>query len=91
MKKDTKEYRRRIAQVIEKAGTDASFRKRFLAEPKAVLEEHGIILPDNFEVQVVEETEKSKYILLPYKPIDAEGGAWLCGDDSYDAPCIRCN
>lgn len=88
---ERKEYRRRMAQVIDNATRDESFKKRLLAEPKAVLEEYGISLPKDLEVKVLEQTDKSKYVILPYKPEDAEGGSWMCGDDNYDAPCVRCS
>jgi len=85
------EYRRRIAEVIDNACRDESFKKRLIAEPKAVLEEHGISLPEDLKVEVLEQTDKRKYILVPYKPEDAVSGSWMCGDDNYDAPCVRCS
>jgi hypothetical protein len=90
MEEEVKEHRSKIAKVINRAGSDESFRQRFLAEPKAVLEEYGITLPKGLEVEVVEQTDKVTYVVLPFKAEDAEGGSWMCGDDGYDLPCVRC-
>jgi len=85
------EYRRRIAEVINNACRDESFKKRLIAEPKTVLAEHGISVPEDLKVEVLEQTDERKYILVPYKPEGAESGSWMCGDDNYDAPCVRCS
>ncbi len=80
-----------MAKVIEKACSDESFRERFLADPKAVLEEYGITVPAGLNVEVVEQTDKLRYVVLPFRPEDAEGGSWMCEDDCYDLPCVRCH
>jgi hypothetical protein len=87
---EKKEHRRKIAKVIAKAWSDESFKEDFLSKPRTVLEAHGIQVPPDLEVKVVEQTDKLMYIVLPFKP-DAEGGSWMCDDDSYDMPCARCN
>ena len=89
--KETKENRRRMAEVIARAGSDESFKERFLSEPKAVLEAYGITMPTDLEVKVVEQTHERVYVVIPFKPEDAEGGSWQCEDETYDTPCIRCN
>ena len=59
--------------------------------PKAVLEENGVEVPDGLEIKVVEQTKDLVYVVIPFKPEDAEGGSWQCEDDCYDLPCIRCS
>jgi hypothetical protein len=85
-----KEHRKRMAQVVAKAWSDEAFKKRFLSQPKAVLEEYGITLPAEMNVKVVEQTENLMYVVLPFRGEDMEGGSWMCGDDAYDPPCVRC-
>ena len=91
MQEETKEHRRKMAKVIAKAWSDESFKEKLLSEPRAVLEAHGITVPPGLEVKVVEQTDKLMYIVLPFKPADSEGVAWMCEDDAYDIPCARCN
>lgn len=86
-----KEHRKKIAKVIAKAWSDKSFKEKFFSDPKTVLEANGITLPTDLEVKVVEQTDKLIYIVIPFRPEDAEGGSWQCEDDTYDTPCIRCN
>ena len=88
---EIKEHRKRMAKVVAKAWSDESFKKKLFSEPKAVLESQGITVPTGLEVKVVEQTDKLVYIVIPFKPDDAEGGSWQCEDDCYDLPCIRCS
>ena len=90
MEDETKEHRRKMAKVIAKAWSDDAFKKDLLSNPRAVLEENGITVPQGLQVKVMEQTEKLMYIVLPFKP-DSDGGAWMCDDDAYDIPCARCN
>jgi hypothetical protein len=61
------EYER---EVIKKAWTDEEFKQRFLSDPKAVIaEEIGETLPDNIELEVLQETENKVYFVLPINPI----------------------
>jgi intein-encoded DNA endonuclease-like protein len=87
---EIKEHRKNMAKVIAKAWSDESFKRKFLSDPKEVLEENGITLPAELEVKVIEQTDKVMYIVIPFRPDDAEGGSWMCADDAYDPPCVRC-
>jgi hypothetical protein len=86
-----KEHRKKMAKVIAKAWSDRSFKEKLFSDPKTVLEANGVILPTGLEVKVVEQTNKLIYVVIPFRPEDAEGGSWQCEDDTYDTPCIRCN
>jgi len=85
------EHRKNMAKVVAKAWSSESFKKRLFAEPKTVLEENGVEVPDGLEIKVVEQTKDLVYVVIPFKPEDAEGGSWQCEDDCYDLPCIRCS
>jgi hypothetical protein len=67
------------AQIITKAGQDAAFRARLLADPKAVYSEElaklqpGATLPATVNIQVVEETPTTLYLVLPLNPSTTQG------------------
>jgi len=58
----------RFNEIIAKCWTDPAFKKRFIAEPKKVLAEFGTILPDGFNLKVVENTEDTMHLVLPPAP-----------------------
>ncbi len=59
-------------QLLERAGENADFRARLIADPKgAVKQEYGIDLPDYINVQVHESNPKDMHLVLPPDP-DAE-------------------
>lgn len=57
-------------QLVERAWADEKLKQRLLGNPKAVLREQGIEVPDGVEVRVVEPTDKLLYFMLPPKPKD---------------------
>ena len=59
-------------QVVTKAWQDDGFKKRFLANPSAVLKEHGLEVPPGVELRVVENTDRIQYLTLPAQPRDGE-------------------
>lgn len=61
------EYER---EVIKKAWSDENFKQRLISDPKSVIaEELGETLPENIEVEVLQETENKVYFVLPSNPI----------------------
>ena len=68
------------AAIVKKAWEDPSFRERLLRNPKEVLQaeivalQEGVRLPDNLEVQVLEETGNVFYLVLPHTPAGIEVG-----------------
>ena len=91
MAEDVLEHRKKMAKVIAKAWSDESFKEMLFSDPKAVLESQGVTVPQGLEIKVVEQTKDCVYVIIPFKPEDAEGGSWQCEDDCYDLPCIRCS
>ena len=59
-------------QIVVKAWQDEGFKKRLLAEPAAVLKEHGLEVPPGIELRLVEDTEQVLYLTLPAKPRTGE-------------------
>ncbi len=57
------------AKLVAKAWTDEAFAARFLADPKAMLEEHlGINLPKTATVTAHQEGPDSLHFVIPEKP-----------------------
>jgi hypothetical protein len=54
--------------VVARAWADEGFKRRLLADPKAVLQEHGLAAPPGVEVRVVENTATVLYLALPARP-----------------------
>ena len=73
----TIEERKEYAKVIAKAWVDDDFKKRLIADPAAVLGEHGIDVPEGMSVKVVERKENEIHIPLPPKPKEFGGAEEL--------------
>jgi hypothetical protein len=56
------------SQMVAKAWSDELFKKRLLADPAAVLKEHGIAVPAEMAVKVVEDSAKVVHLILPERP-----------------------
>lgn len=57
--------------LITRAFKDEGFRQQLLANPKAVVEkELGTKLPEEFKINVLEETETTLYMVLPSNPYE---------------------
>jgi hypothetical protein len=62
------DHRKKMAQVIAKAWSDAAFKKKLLQNPKAALKEAGVTVPANVEVHVHEDQPSALHLVLPRKP-----------------------
>ncbi|HSV53074.1 MAG TPA: nitrile hydratase subunit alpha [Burkholderiaceae bacterium] len=51
----------------------AAYRSRIVAEPRAVLAEFGLSLPDSIEVRVWDSNAEIRYLVLPMRPRGTEG------------------
>ncbi|MEY2833407.1 MAG: hypothetical protein RLZZ574_2666, partial [Cyanobacteriota bacterium] len=62
------------ARVIAKAWQDETFKQELLSNPKAIFsEELGQSLPDEVEIRIIEENPTTLYLILPMKPMVADG------------------
>ena len=61
---------------------DDTVKQRFMADPKAVLAEHGMPVPDDIDVNVVENTDSTVHITMPKLP---SGGMDLSDEELSDA------
>ncbi len=54
------------AKLIAKAWDDEEFRRALTEDPKGTISnEFGVELPDEMEIEVVEETPRKRYLVLP--------------------------
>lgn len=51
----------------------AAYRSRAVIEPRVVLSEFGLILPDDVEVRVYDSNNEIRYLVLPIRPAETEG------------------
>jgi hypothetical protein len=62
-------------RLLQRSIEDEDFRQRLLEDPRAALEEElGARLPAEIQVQVVEETADTIYLVLPSAPPIGEAG-----------------
>ena len=87
-----------LAQLFAKCWKDEALKARFMADPKAVLKEHGLDAPDNMDVKVVENTDTTVHITLPAPPAghndlsddelrNAAGGCGWTQHPKYPSTC----
>lgn len=60
-----------LTELFAACWQDPALKERFMNDPKAVLTEHGIDVPHNMKVHVVENTETTVNITIPKAPEDA--------------------
>ena len=86
------EQKNALAQLFAACWKDEALKARFMADPKAVLAEYDMPVPDNLDVKVVENADDCVHITLPAPPAGhmdlsddelskAAGGT---NDQSYD-------
>ena len=57
-----------FAELFAACWKDEALKARFMADPKAVLAERGIDMPDNIDVKVVENSDNTVHITMPMAP-----------------------
>jgi hypothetical protein len=70
MEESREEQDKKYAKMIAKAWSDASFKERLLADPRAVLEAEGISVPPGVDVKVLEQTDMQLFLVIPTPPLD---------------------
>ena len=62
------EQRDQLADLFVACWKDEALKARFMSDPKAVLKEHGLDVPVNLDVKVVENADDCVHITLPAPP-----------------------
>jgi hypothetical protein len=73
------EERKAWGKVVAKAWNDPQFKAQLLANPKPVLAQNGVKIPDNVEVKI-EDGGNTLTLPLPKKPAQQLGG----GEEGMD-------
>ena len=90
-----------MADLFTACWKDDALKGRFMADPKGVLKEHGLSVPDGIDVKVVENADDCVHITLPVPPwasIDlsdeelsnAAGGIGGCANPTMDDSPLGC-
>ena len=91
------EEKNALARLFAACWKDEALKARFMADPKAVLAEYDMPVPDNLDVKVVENADDCVHITLPAPPAgdmdlsddelsNAAGGSngrFLCADELH--------
>ena len=72
------EERNKLAELFAACWKDDAVKQRFMSDPKAVLAEYGMDVPDGMAVNVVENTDTTVHITMPAPP---SGGMDLSDDE----------
>jgi hypothetical protein len=64
---------KKYLQLVEHTWADRKLKQRLLDDPKSVLQEYGLEVPEEVEVRVVESTDKVLYLTLPRQPTGDAG------------------
>jgi hypothetical protein len=61
--------------LVQRSMEDEDFRRRLLEDPKATVEQElATQLPEDVEVRVVEESQQTIYLVLPFRSADLPAG-----------------
>ena len=83
------EQRNALTDLFAACWKDDALKARFMSDPKAVLAERGIDVPDNMNVNVVENSDNTVHITMPMAP---EGHAELSDEElSHAAGGAACS
>ena len=64
------EQKNQLAALFAACWKDESLKARFMADPKAVLAEYDMPVPDGIDVKVVQNADDCVHITLPPRPSD---------------------
>ena len=79
--------------IVARAWADDTFKAALVANPKAVMREHGLEPSASAEVRVVEDTPEVRHFVLPASPsgeLSEEELSPVAGTDSFSGICGRC-
>ena len=65
------EQKNALAQLFAACWKDEALKARFMRDPKSVLKDYGLEVPDGMDVKVVENADDCVHITLPAAPAGA--------------------
>ena len=75
------EERNQLAELFAACWKDEALKARFMSDPKAVLAEYGMDVPEGMDVNVVENSDNCVHITMPV----ASGGHQDLSDEELSA------
>ena len=92
------EQKNQLAALFAACWKDEVLKARFMSDPKAVLAEHGMDVPDGMDVKVVENADNCVHITMPAPPTgsnelsdeelsNAAGGCFSAFNKMDDSRC----
>ena len=67
------EERNQLAELFAACWKDDALKQRFMNDPKSVLAEYGMDVPDGMDVKVVENADNCVHITMPAAPAGYQG------------------
>ena len=94
------EQKNQLASLFAACWKDEALKQRFMSDPKTVLAEHGMPVPDGMDVNVVENTDNTVHITMPAPPSgsmdlsdeelsNAAGGGLTIDSRQHDVGTLR--
>jgi hypothetical protein len=81
------------SQLIARVWSDDDFKQRLMVDPRGVLAEFGIEVPEGTDINVVEDTARVRHLVLPPSPANELTDEDLAGSNTaycYSGDCGRC-
>ncbi|MFM1832985.1 MAG: hypothetical protein RLZZ461_1301 [Planctomycetota bacterium] len=93
------EQKNKLAELFAACWKDEVLKARFMNDPKAVLAEYDMPVPDGIDVKVVENADDCVHITLPAAPAghgdlsdgelsNAAGGFYFYSENLQFGPCL---
>lgn len=84
-------WQKQWGMIVAKAWSDDELRQRLIDDPAGVLREHGIEVPYDIELKVMEDTAEVRHLVLPASPsgeLSDEDLTCSVGYDSFSGICF---
>ncbi len=62
---DNDQFNKIYHKIITKARSDDTFKAKLLADPKKIFKKHGLTIPANIKITILENTDSLQHFILP--------------------------
>lgn len=66
------ENNKKWQKIVAKAWADEGYKKRLLDDPNTVLKEEGLEIPEGVNFRIIEDTEKTRTLILPWPKVEGD-------------------
>jgi len=91
MADSTQTMQKQWAKVVAMAWADDGFKTRLIADPKTVLSENGITVPDKINIKITEGGTGELAFALPPKPTGFNGSVEALSERLQPDWCMLCS